>query len=113
MVGTAILASGLFSLWLSLATISDFVTLDRQRSDARLALASQLDGLRGTPFDQVWLGLTVVSAPALPNGEMTQTITAVTDDLRQIELTASWTTPTGPRSATVVTRIARGGIGGN
>lgn len=113
LVGTAILSAGLFSVWVSLATIADFVTLDRQRSDARLTLANQLETLRGTSFDQLFLGTTTTSVSSLPGGELTQTVTAVTDDLRQVELTAQWTTQTDLKSATVVTQIARGGISGN
>lgn len=113
MVGTALIAAGLFSVWVSLATVSSFITVDRQRSDARLALASQLETVRGTAFDQVRIGTTTLSVPALPSGRLTQVVTAVTDDLRQVDLIASWTTQTGPRTATVVTQIARGGIGGN
>jgi len=113
MVGTAIIAAGLFSVWLSLITISGFITLDRQRSDARLVLVSQLETLRGTAFDQIRIDTSTTNVPELPSGQINQVVTAVTDDLRQIELTARWTTQTGPRTATVVTRIARGGIGGN
>lgn len=113
MVGTAILAIGMFSVWVSLATIADFVTLDRQRSDARLELANQIETLRGTPFDQLLLGIVTTPMSSLPDGELTQTVTAVTDDLRQVELIAQWTGQTGRKNATVVTRVARGGIGGN
>ncbi len=113
MVGTAILATGLFSVWMSLATIAGFVTVDRQRSDARLALANQIETVRGAPFDQLFLGTTSRSVSALPSGTLTQTITAVTADLRQVELIASWTAQTGVKRASVVTQVARGGIGGN
>lgn len=113
MVGTAILAGGLFSVWSSLATISSFVTLDRQRSDARLVLVNQLEAVRGTPFDQLFLGTSRSQASALPNGQLTRLISAVTDDLRQVDLTLTWDTQTGPRTTTVVTQVARGGIGGN
>ncbi len=113
MVGTAIIAAGLFSVWVSLATISGFITLDRQRADARVALTSQLDTVRGTVFDQIRIGTPSVTVATLPSGQLTQAVTAVTDDLRQIELTASWITPAGPRTVTVATRVARGGISGN
>jgi len=113
MVGTAILATGLFSIWVSLATLSSYTMLDQHRSDARIALANQLDGVRSMPFDQIRIGTTQSSVSNPPNGELVQVVTAVTDDLRQVELTINWTTQTGSQQMTVATRVARGGISGN
>lgn len=113
LVGTSILASGLFIIWLSLASIAETTARDSQLADARLVLMAQLETLRGTTFSSLVTGSVDTDVSTLPSGMLTTNIIPVSDIEHSIELSLTWQGQTGPRTVGAATRITSGGLGGN
>lgn len=112
-VGTSILASGLFIIWLSLASIAETTARDSQLADARLVLSTKLETLRGTTFSSLTTGSVDTDILTLPNGVLTTEITPISDIEREIQLSLTWQGQTSPRTVGATTRITSGGLGGN
>lgn len=89
-IGTAILAAGLFLIFLSFTTFAERQIRHRQQLIALVAAQSELETIRASTYDSLIPGVTTLPIVELPDGLVTTEVTSVLDDLKQVVVTASW-----------------------
>lgn len=110
LIGTGIIAAGLFAVFLGLITSNQFLIRSSEQAQATNALASHLEILRATEFSALTTGVTTESVGTLAGGSMTQEISDIETGLKEITLELSWPSGAQTRSVSIVTRVADDGL---
>lgn len=109
-VGTGLLAGGLFAVFLGLVTLSDTIGANAQRQIAITLAANTIATVRAGGYAALTVGQSTVAQPDLPAGEVTTTITQPATDLYDVTVTARWTKGGQTRTVELVTKVANDGL---
>lgn len=111
LIGTAIIAAGVLTIYLGLTSLTKLSSQTSQRARAMTQLTSHLDTIRATEFTALTPGIVAIPINDLPDGQQTTTITVLEPSLIEVVLLLTWTSTEGEgRNASIVTRITDDGL---
>ena len=110
LIGTGILAAGLFTVFLGLVTLTKTLERNVQLATATTVVSNQFATLRAQRVSSLNVGTTSTPTTDLPGGVVETLITSVSEVLKQVTVTVTWTSGTQTRSVTFVSNLATDGL---
>ncbi len=110
LIGTALLAGGLFAVFGGLVTLTDTLGTNAARTVALTEAASTLALVRASGYDGLVVGTNTVPLAGLEAGTVTTLVSQPQANLRDVVITVTWTDGVHSRTAQLVTKVANDGL---